>query len=264
MSDRKLYPNAPVVLAVIEVRHSAAEPLSQPAIADLKRHLAKLCPLFVPATSVTLTASTGGMQQEARTWPRYMSRDKSSAVTFRDTAIVVETTRYERYEMLRELAMLGIEGRQRVAPVDGVERVGMRYINEIRVPELKSAADWAEWVAPTLAGPAVIPPPADTEVSAWQGLTVFGGPNGSGLTLRHGPFEGYAVDPGGDLKRPTPTPGPFFLIDLDSYWAPLEEMPDLELDSAMGRLDGLNQSITDLFENMITDRLRDEVLRRAR
>lgn len=263
MSDREVYPNAPVALVAIEVRHPPAEPLPKAAAAALKRSLATEFPLSMPATTVTLTASAGGMTQEAQKWPRYVNRDKTSSVTFREDALVVETTRYERYDHLRELAALAVEIRQRIAPVDGVDRIGMRYVNEVRVPELQSPSDWALWVAPALAGPATLGPPLGPSVNTWQGVAVFGDPVGVGTTVRHGSFEGYAVNPAGDLRRPTPPPGPFFLIDIDSYWTPVDETPKLERDSMLTHLDGLNSSVKALFEGLITDRLRNEVLRRG-
>ncbi|MFF2816343.1 TIGR04255 family protein [Kitasatospora cineracea] len=264
MSDREVYPNAPVVLVAIEVRHPTAEPLAKAAIADLKRSLAREFPLYMPATTLTFTVSPTGMAQDPQTAPRYVSRDKTASVTFREDAIVVETTRYEHYERLREMAALAVDVRQRVAPVDGVERIGLRYINEVRVPELRSSADWAEWVAPALAGPTALDPPTGLDLNTWQGTAIFGDPTGSGAAVRHGSFEGYAVNPGGDLKRPAPAPGPFFLIDIDSYWTAQGETPNVEQEELLTCLDGLNSYVKVLFEGLITDRLRNEVLRDAR
>lgn len=261
MSERRAYPNAPVVLVAIEIRHPVAEELSKRSLMALKRHVASRCPLAIPASGVSITATASGIQQVPYTWPRYVSRDKATAVTFRDGAIVVETMRYGQYETLRDLVQMAVEGRQQFAPVDGVERIGMRYINEVRVPELRSLADWLEWVAPSLSGPASIAQPDEQELSAWQGVTVFGSQDASGSIVRHGAYEGYAVSPSGDLNRPTPPPGPFFLIDIDSYWVPEGETPDLKPDNAMTHLDDLNLAAKGLFEGLITDRLRNEVLR---
>ncbi|MFI1842952.1 TIGR04255 family protein [Streptomyces microflavus] len=263
MSERE-YPNAPVVLVAVEIRHPVADPLRKSDQADLKRHLATWCPLSMPARNLTMTATAAGVQQEEQIWPRFVSRDKTTAVTYRHNAISVETLRYRNYEAVRALTRAAIEGRQQISPVDGVERIGMRYINEVRVPELRPPQQWSEWVSSSLTGPATIAPPEGLALSSWQGATVFGDPARSGAMVRHGAFEGYAVDPGGELNRTTPPPGPFFLIDIDAYWNPADQTPDLKPDSTIEQLDELNATVKGLFEGLITDRLRDEVLRYER
>ena len=58
--------------------------------------------------------------------PKYFSRDKGTAITFRSEAVVIETTRYENYERFRDLVRLAIRARQKADPVDGVVRLGLQ------------------------------------------------------------------------------------------------------------------------------------------
>ena len=83
------------------------------------------------------------------------------------------------------------------------------------------------------------------------------------MALRYGPNEGYAVEPGGELKRPTPVPGPFFLLDIDSFWMPGEGDSEFDVDGLMAISDDLHTPVRELFENLITEELREEVLRRG-
>jgi len=83
----------------------------------------------------------------------------------------------------------------------------------------------------------------------------------SGPALR--PRDGYAVDPGGELKRSAPVPGAFFLLDIDSYWTPSEGIPEFDVGQLLTTSEDLHAPVRRLFESLITDELREEVLRRV-
>lgn len=265
MRDREVYPNAPLVLVALEVRHPIVGPLSAAAQAKIKRNLSTELPLRRTATMTTVQATIGAAPEViTEKAPKYLSRDLTASVTYRNEAIVVETTRYEQYERLRELADLAVQARQAVEPIDGVERVGLRYINEIRVPEGSDGQiDWAQWVDPTLLGPSLIGADLGLKAMQSQGIVVFDSGPGTALVLRYGPREGYAVDPGGDLKRRAPAPGPFFLVDIDSFWTPVDDVPEVDPKTLLSLCDDLHKPVRSLFDSLITDRLRTEVLRNA-
>jgi uncharacterized protein (TIGR04255 family) len=255
MADREIYPSTPLALVAAEIRHPVASPLSDSARSQLKTRLASIFPLAKPVQRMTVTPTQTAVSTDAR----FMSRDRTSSVTFRDDVIVVETTKYERRRVLREKLREAVLARQEVAPVDGVERLGIRYVNEVRVPGLESSREWADWIAPALTGPLALATDGGLETQAWQGVSVLGDAQ-SGVVVRHGVFDGYAVNPVGDLQRAAPPPGPFFLVEPDCYWAPSGETPPLEWDLVDPRFDQASLAAHDLFEQLITDKLR-EVLR---
>jgi uncharacterized protein (TIGR04255 family) len=189
-----------------------------------------------------------------------MTRDATESISFRDNAIVVETTRYKRRSVLRELLHLAVQARQKVSPIDGVERLGIRYINEVRVPNLEQPSDWGRWISGSLTGVAGLRT-ENLAAQTWQGVTVFGTPS-VGVVLRHGNFEGYAVEPAGDLRRETPPPGPFYLLDLDSYWTPEGDVPQLDWASVEERFNAVGLCAYELFQQLITDDYRTGVLKR--
>jgi hypothetical protein len=55
------------------------------------------------------------------------------------------------WEKLLDLVADALRARAAVGGIDGVERVGLRYVDEIRVPDL-TPGDWAPWLDPTLIG----------------------------------------------------------------------------------------------------------------
>ncbi|MGW7453371.1 TIGR04255 family protein [Streptomyces sp. NPDC054787] len=262
MGTREIYPNTPLALAVVELRHTVTAPLSEAEQASLKGFLSDVFPLARPApgaVNVTLTPA-GVTNEQTPPNPRYMTRDNTSAVTFRPDAIVVETTRYVRRSMLREHLRLAVTARQTVAPADGMTRLGVRYVNEVRAG-IESPADWSQWIIPDLTNIASLKAGAIGSARSWQGMAVFGDQQ-QGVVLRHGNLEGYAVNPSGDLRRPTPSPGPYYLIDLDSYWTPESETPTLDWGNIESRYDTAALNAHGLFEQLITDEYRQEVLRR--
>jgi uncharacterized protein (TIGR04255 family) len=154
---------------------------------------------------------------------------------------------------------MALAARKEVSDPSGYERIGLRYLDEIRVPDTNGTIDWSEWVHPSLLS-ARPETPIDLPLSEWQGMSTFGPVDGRSLVLRFGPRTGYAVEPNGELKRgPTPT-GRFFLLDFDSFWESPSVIPEFEPGNMITRCDDLHAPIRTLFEGLITDRLRKEVL----
>jgi len=268
MEKREVYPNAPVVLVALEVRHTTADLLTSAQRNAIKRRLSSHAPIMKTGQlqQLTVVQAVGGPsaapELRAEEFPRYFSRDNTVSVSLRAEAVVVETTRYVRWEQLRTLVADVLEVRQEIGGVDGVERVGLRYVDEIRIPG-GPEQDWASWVDLTLLGPAQVSDELDLAATQWQGVSAFTpGPERT-VVLRYGPREGFAVDPGGDLKRSTPAPGPFFLMDIDSFWTPSEGVPEFDVKALLATCDELHAPVRRLFERLITDRLREEVLRRV-
>lgn len=276
VAEREIYPNAPVVLVALEVRHPIAGPLSYAERLTIKDRLAERLPIMrtpqltsvQSAVSMQAGASIQGAlsasapQMRTEEFAKFFSRDNATAVSMLPGAVTIETTRYVRWEYLRELAAAALTARHEVGSIDGIERLGLRYIDEIRVPS-EPESGWEQWVDNTLVGPTRVGEKLGLRPTQWQGVTVFeSGPDRT-LALRYGPREGYAVDPGGDLKRPTPTPGPFFLMDIDSFWTPSDRIPEFDVELLLTVCNELHEPVRGLFENLIKPRLRKEVLRRA-
>lgn len=270
--DREIYPSAPVALVAAEVRHSPASPLTPSSEVLLKRALADEFPIARPATRM-LSPALPGADMRVDNATRFMSRDRTTSITFFQDSLVLETTRYLRFESFMAQLQAALDARTAVGPLDGLERVGLRYIDEIRVPsDISQPQDWGHWVDPSLLGPVFASKSLGMTSKQWQGVAVFQPENpgfqipelsrsAQSLVVRYGPGEGYAVDPGGDLRRPSPSPGPFFLIDIDSFWSAEDTIPPLDRTSVMNILQSLHSPVRGLFEALITEKLRKEVLR---
>jgi uncharacterized protein (TIGR04255 family) len=261
VDNHEVYARPPVVFVAFELRHPNVGQPTGSQLSKLKRAVVDVAPVFRPTTFRTLTI---GEKPDlvAEDVTKYLSRDQRTSITYRANAIVVETTKYRRYEDFRHLVEVAVEARQSVALIDGVERIGLRYINEIRAPEIgEDLMSWAAWVEPGLLCPLKLGDEIGLRASQQQGVAVFIGGADRALTLRHGPAVGHAVA-SNDLKRSLPPPGPFFLVDIDSYWTASDEIPNLDSKRVLSICDSLKRPIRGLFERIVTDKLRSEVMRR--
>lgn len=263
MSEREVYERAPVVLVALEVRHPVADPLTPAEHRVIKKRLSVRFPIELSGQLTNFQITPGTATQPEVTserFPRFLDRTKTLLVSLRREALVIEASRYPGWSEFRELVTEALDARMETAPVAGVERIGLRYINEIRVPP-SGETDWAEWVAPSLLGPR-----SDAQIALplgqWQGMGIYGSQPGQMLVLRYGPRDGFAVDPSSDLRRLHPIEGgPFFLIDIDSFWTPEDAVPEYEREKVIARCNELHEPARALFESVVTNRLREEVFR---
>ena len=64
-------------------------------------------------------------------------------------------------------------------------------------------------------------------------------------------------------RCPLSPPGPLFKLDIDSFWHAADEVPEFGVDLILNQADALHEPVRYVFESLITDRFREEVLRRG-
>lgn len=194
---------------------------------------------------------------------RLSARDKRTSVTYAPSSITIETTKYETWDDLRALAETGLAARMDVAPVDGVERIGLRYVDEVRIPG-DERPDWRSWIEPQLAPPALEVAAGALVVQQQQSVVQYATERaGVSVVLRYGAVDGPSVIQAIPLVRPeAPSSSPFFLVDTDASWTPGPgaEVPPLDPGSVLAEADVLHSYVKELFEASLTDQLRSEVL----
>lgn len=259
MDEPILYRNAPLVLVALEVRHPSAPELARPEIDAIKARMTSYTPLLRQAQTQTVELMGPSPEQTIHSEQFYKltNRESTLTVSYRSTAILIEASSYPGWAVFREVAKAAIAARMEIAPVDAVERVGLRYIDEIRVPQRDGGIAWGEWMDPSMLGPM---PTTDIglPLSQWQGIGIFGAQPGRMMVVRYGPQVGVAAVFASELKRTSPTDeGPFFLMDIDSFWTPEGEIPELGPSSVESTCDDLHGPVSTLFEGLITDKLRE-------
>lgn len=265
MNPDEATPTAPIALVTMEIRHPAADSLTETSRSELKHLLVDHLPIERQAQDVSWGMAAPGTapQPTAERFMRYVNRDNTVAASMRNQAIVLETTAYSSFETFLDIAMQVVDARAQVSSIVGMERIGLRYVLEIRVPVgVDGRIEWSNWINESLLGPHAIAP-AGMLLTEWQGAAVFRDPQPSkAVIVRYGPAVGQALDPNYHLRRVTQVqPGPYFHMDIDSFWTPGSAIPEFDRDVLVSTLQDLYVPARSLFQEMITSRLKDDLLR---
>jgi uncharacterized protein (TIGR04255 family) len=264
VNEHVVYPGAPVVLVALEIRHPTADPLTPTESRAIKKLIGDDLPIERGGQISTVESVLGGPTSAPTVehFPRYFNRESTVAVSLKREALVVEVSNYPGWQKFHSLVMKAVHARMQIAPVVGIERVGLRYIDELRIPG-QDPPDWAQWVHPTLLAPSAAGA-TDLPLQQWQSVAVYGGSQpGRTIVFRYGPKDGFAVDPSSDLVRAKPANGgPYFLMDIDSFWARGGTVPEFDTAFMKAVLDELHRPVRLLFDQMVTTNYRSEVLER--
>lgn len=255
MTTSEVFPNAPLALVAMEVRfpEATAGPLRPPVLRAIKEYLGEgwvieggheqmVEIVMVPGSSNPPTVTSEKVS-------RLTVRDRTKAITVRSGSLTVEATTYYGYAEFRTLLATAFQAVEKVLAPDGHARMGLRYIDEIRVPA--DPVDWADWVHESLLaprGPGLMP-------AGWTSAVRYEFESDRSLVLRYGPTAGSVINPAGPLKRPKAVPGgPAFVLDFDSFWEP-GGIPAFVAADLLTACDELRAPVRTLFDQMITPAL---------
>lgn len=263
---REIYPNAPLEYVAVEVRYPYAPRFRQQETLDsVLLDVQDLFPIIRQQGQIRLAGAIGGpLTQQVDQVSRAFNRASTTAVLITSTALTVDTTSYTEFENFRAVVARCVQAASEHGSIAAVERIGLRYVDEIRVPSaVADARDWRGWISDDLL--AGINLGGDAGASLMEGGVQFSTGNERVLAVRYvASPQGTGVIGDGPLRRRHPlTEGPFFALDLDSYWQPTpEDAPAFEPALILDTIDALHAPVGATFQRAITDRLREEVLRR--
>lgn len=264
MTKREVYPNAPLVSVSFELRHPEAEALGPKQRSIFKELMRDMLPVMRSQQATVQKVefgAAGAVQVDTEEFPKYFDRKSTIAASLLKGSTIVETTQYPGWPVFRNVVAAVCRARHQVSQIDGIERIGLRYLDEIRIPEIV-APNWGDYLVSSLLGPSM-EKDSDLSLSSWQGQALYGPERGRSMVMRYATGEGFAVDPNADLRRKTPVyPGKFFLLDLDSFWIPESEVPEFSESIIAKTGDLLHAPVREMFEQCITERLRNEVFRK--
>jgi uncharacterized protein (TIGR04255 family) len=191
---------------------------------------------------------------------RFIDGGQHLAVAVTPSRVAVDTTEYADFDQFFEFLKKVLDAVAAVARGRACRRLGLRYVDEIRVPGAVpgDVEQWSTWLDTSLfAASAARPITGRREISGVLDDSLEGG---YGIRFAWHTGTGYAVQPHGPLIVPNPADaGPYFALDTDSYWT-ANELLGLGDPSLVERIAKLHEPIKDLFENCITDKLRNQVL----
>lgn len=265
-TESEIYPNAPIEFVACEVQFPVSPALAtDDALRALHGALFAWLPVAQPEVETTLMFGPGGQQPPMTTTNfRFLSRDRRLCVVVSPSRLSVETTDYPGWRDFRamiERALSAVAGAD--ARIPGLTRAGLRYIDEIRVPDpAPGDGRWTRYVDSRLSGAADIllggRPATDMQAAVQFDL---GG--GYATVVRYGARRGQAVGNAPLVRRGSHGPDdPYFLFDIDSFWQPPSGLPEFSVEATLSIADRLHEPVRTLFETSITDDLR-QIMRRA-
>lgn len=258
--EREVFPSSPLEFVACQIRFPRLLSLERPDVVHgIHELLADVLPVYEEEMVQSLTIGPGRVDQPASELRhRFMDRTRRLSAVFGRTDVTVETTDYQDYSSLRVVVQRVFDALDQVGRPAGLDRVGLRYINEIRVPtDITSARDWIRWLAPQVLG--VLGLGEGYQIGDVQQVLQLRSETAT-VTLRYASLSGTGVVGNGPLRRRSPViDGPFFVIDTDSYGAADDDgLAPYDVPETVDLVDQLHRPIGDLFHRSITDDLREE------
>lgn len=192
---------------------------------------------------------------------RRSTADRDSVVTLRYGALTVETTSYQSYAKLRSCISAAVKALESAPSAQSVTRLGLRYINELRVPSIEGRiTDWKPYVNPSLL--AVTDHEPEGLRTSWvQGGIGFHSEGKEHTFAAYGPLPHSSLEPDGVLQLKKIS-GPCFLLDIDSFIVGSLKAPVATTrKEVLAVVDRLHEAVETVFNWSITEQLRKEVLR---
>jgi uncharacterized protein (TIGR04255 family) len=265
MARHEQYPRSPLVYVACEIQFPIVPKANgADAFEALTETFADRFPVPEQEERALLVSPSEAMHRQKLS--RFVSRDRVTSVSVAQAALTIETTDYPGWEGFVERIhhAVGVVGR--TLSVAGVTRVGLRYVNEVRVPgPVDAISDWGRWIRRSLIEPATSIPVTDPGVfQAVVQSRAAQRPDGEhsagpALTVRYGALDGPGVVSDEPLKKVRQRgSGPYFLIDTDSFEA-MSNLPTFADATLAPVLEALHEPLDYVFESMITDELRAEL-----
>jgi len=170
----------------------------------------------------------------------YYSKDKQKQACLSKDFFWISYGVYDSFEQLKGDFLPILEGLFKSIEELQVKRVGLRYIDHITFDE-RNVFDWSEYLDGSLLSAFSIPRYEKPILRAFSNFTVGG--EDMVLKLQYGMHN---PDFPAVIKKK------LFIIDTDAYTEGLLELSDIHT-----KLDKFHDAIGNLFEKLITDKLRD-------
>lgn len=175
----------------------------------------------------------------------FWTEDKSRRIALCGEYLFLEEKRYESYAALREQFLEVLDAAAAQFPAMKIKRLGLRFINEIRLPEADAGpglgADfWEKYINPLLLGGLRFA--ANDGALARHMCTTELNYGVDRATIKYGIFNG---------EYPKPNRRREFILDIDAF-STMQFAPR----AVGGKLDEYHRAACSVFEAAITDALR--------
>lgn len=181
-------------------------------------------------------------KQETQTIWQFTSADGKIICNLLPNSLVIQASAYTNFTAFSEITEAVLTAFYSSYETITIGRVGLRYINEIVIPDDTEYLNWDGYINP-LIFPIVQYSPANTELKRSLNTAEYSLDTETSLNIRTGIFN--SSYPSKILRKE-------FVIDLDCYSNRTPENKD----SLLAMSKRFNDVITETFESIIGDRLR--------
>lgn len=239
---------SPLSLVVCQVRHDRNLAASDPKRAlAVHAQVSDAYPRISEATNQTIgfVAGPGGAQvsqpaEQLKGW-QFRSQDEAWTASVQPEWFSLETSAYTTWEDFRaRIAALTKAVASEVGPAVE-QRVGLRYVDEIKNPTVVDPRDWASWIDDALLGP-ILHASLGPALRSTQQVLELQAPENLGVILRHG-----------SLALPSASQS-LYLLDIDCF---RQQGRPFEEDDVLGTLERLHTLALQVFQASITPKLYD-------
>ncbi len=216
---REVFSHSPLALVAAEVRFSDAARLRQQETRDrIQIALEARFPIAERFERHQFTVGPNGPQPvEPVTGIMLKNLARTESLSIASTFIAYETTNYEDFDILLSALSAASTALLEAGAAPALERIGLRYIDEIRVPgEVSEVGDWSEWIDSRLLSVVGFAPHGAT-ASSMQGHASYDLGAGRQLNFQYAALNGPSVVGSENLLRVQPEVGPFFVLDFDAF-----------------------------------------------
>jgi uncharacterized protein (TIGR04255 family) len=264
--DREVYPHAPLKLVACEIAYTLAPGVNVEASAQgvydalgTDYALPGVAPM-----GLIIEVPPGGGPPRTTTAPegfRFLDRERTRSIVVTSRSMILEASSYTRFEEFAQRVSDAVTAVADVVRIAAAHRIGLRYIDEIPLCVLPEG-QWDPYFSDGVLAP--LQPVKDVGAPA-EFITTCRYDLGADrqVTLRTGVLGAAVVSADGPLAIKGPSTPPLALIDIDSAWEAKTATTPLKFDAAAIEplLMALHAPVRALFENSITDDLRNHVLR---
>ncbi|WP_228543344.1 TIGR04255 family protein [Micromonospora sp. S-DT3-3-22] len=253
----------PLVLTAFEVRYP-----STPRLRSVLTSLAEAMSHRLPDISRDKEGALGRTSlgfgaHRGLTEPALMTManpERTEVCTVRDNVVALEVTQYASYEDFRALIGDFLHALYRTEAIISIDRVGIRYLDELRTGTVEGASDWAEWIRPELVSPLNLA--TDYTVLNYTGTLRFQLDHDCFLSLRWGalrrPALRQSMSTGLRIRRPNGS-APVFMLDLDGAWVPDSATKFDDIEKVLSATDRLHSAIKQLFASSVQEQLLEQI-----
>lgn len=217
--NREVFPHAPLALVAAEIRFTDAARLRQQQTRDeIAIAMEGRFPFAEPLQEASFNLTLGGAPQvQERVGVVLKNASSTESLTILSESLTYETTAYQSFEELLEAVTAACEALVEARVRPAVQRVGLRYVDEVRVPEaVTDVRQWSRWIDEQLVAHLAVGP-GEFPATSTQIVSTYDLGQGRGLNFRCAALNQGTIVVPQHLKRPAVESGPFFVLDFDGF-----------------------------------------------